>query len=137
MYYDKKGNKIDGNKWIELLQDDDYRRIARDDINSTIVSTVWLGIDHSMRRGGPHFIFETAIFPDNPRLDHEMWCYVTEEEAMESHKKIVDDIISNNKLGKVGKRLNPADCKSVASASNVRIIPFPPNGVTNLGLWVS
>lgn len=87
LYYDRDGEPITLERWIALVEDADYRRIARTDINGIVVSTVWLGIDHQFG-DGPPLIFETMIF-GGPH-DEETWRrYDTEANARAGHDDAV------------------------------------------------
>jgi len=89
-YYDKRGKPIDYITCMKLLGDPDYKFVARDILpDGKVVSTVWLGLDHSLGIGEKR-IFETMIFPsedDYTSLDCER--YATLEEAREGHKRML------------------------------------------------
>jgi len=91
LYYDKEGNPIDLNKWVNLFENMDYKIIKQETLeNGVFVSTVWLGLDHSFREGGKPIIFETMAFPsDNLDTHNDMKRYYTLEEALEGHKAMV------------------------------------------------
>lgn len=64
------------------------------------VSTVWLGINHSVR--GDPVIFETMIF--GGEWDGVQWRYTTEEFARRSHRLIVETLeAGRNPGGVVGR----------------------------------
>lgn len=65
---------------------DERRRIALDHVGSIDVSTVFLGIDHGFRGGGP-VLFETMIF--GGRLDGWQRRYSTRAEALVGHAEAV------------------------------------------------
>jgi hypothetical protein len=44
-------------RWYESA--DEERRVARDEIDGVLVSTVFLGLDHSFEMGGPPVLWET------------------------------------------------------------------------------
>ncbi len=93
MYYDKQGNRIDAMEYCKLFADKSYQILKHEQLpNGDIVSTVWLGIDHSFDYDEFHkpIIFETMIFSDNPEYDNDCERYSTEEEAMEGHKRFVE-----------------------------------------------
>lgn len=86
--YDRDGRAIDLGDYAERLNDPEYRQVARDDVDGLLVSTVWLGVDHSFGEGGRPIIFETMVFgPDGN--DEWMDRYSTEEEALLAHHAIV------------------------------------------------
>lgn len=88
MYYDRQGNQIDMNGWMRLYEEHgiEYKRVAYDQINDVVVSTVWLGMDLSWD-DGPPLIFETMIF--GGAYDDDQWRYSTEAEAREGHAHAV------------------------------------------------
>jgi hypothetical protein len=92
-FYDRDGHPIDLLRFGKLFNDLKYRVIAQDHVNDITVSTVWLGLDHSMS-GGPPLIFETMIFDtadlDHPGHDLEMRRYSTESEAREGHRQLLE-----------------------------------------------
>lgn len=67
LYYDPDGNPIDRDTWYERVLNQDDTRVALDRNGSTIVSTVWLGIDlgGAFRHDGPPLIYETMVFSDD------------------------------------------------------------------------
>jgi hypothetical protein len=112
MYYDRQGFALPGDGdmppplvWARLLEHDpDYRTVARDELpDGSLLSTVWLGLDHAHGFGAP-LIFETMRFaaedPQRPNLEFpdphgkpdettEQLRYTTEEEALAAHHEIV------------------------------------------------
>jgi hypothetical protein len=64
-------------------------RVALDDLGGVIVSTVFLGIDHNIVRGGDPKLFETMVCTDIAGWD-EQHRYFIWEEAIEGHKRIVE-----------------------------------------------
>ncbi len=90
-YYDKDGQVIDGLLvWARRFEDNDYKRVAQDKLadGDIVISTVWLGLDHSWGVGPP-LIFETMIFggPDDQWQDR----YTTLEQAQAGHKRVVEE----------------------------------------------
>jgi len=71
--------------WGEWFASDD-RRIARDKVGDSEVSTVFLGIDHQHGEGAP-ILFETLVF--GGEFDEEMERYSTLEQAQAGHKAMV------------------------------------------------
>lgn len=86
MYFDKAGQPITFDRWGELYQDWDYRQVARTETDEFMVSTVWLGLNHSFT-GGPPVIFEWMVF--GGPLDEEQRRYVTEAQAVAGHDQLV------------------------------------------------
>ncbi len=76
-------------KWGQWYQSVD-RHVANDQIESVQVSTVFLGLDHGLERGGPPSLFETMVF--GGMLDQEQERYATWEEAEEGHKEMVERV---------------------------------------------
>ena len=64
IYYDINGMPISMKRWAELFEGGEGRPLLRTDVwgdGRAIVSTVWLGLDHSYGNGPP-LIFETLVF---------------------------------------------------------------------------
>lgn len=83
-------------KWFEDSRE--KRRIARTNIGDYLVSTVFLGLDHSFGGDVP-ILFETMVFKENDgteRGHHELndygGRYFTREEALKAHKEICEQI---------------------------------------------
>lgn len=92
-YYDRHGQPITFDRYLELLRDDEpdraYSRIALDDVGDVRVSTVWLGLDHGWGTERP-VIFETMVF--GGPLDEEVVRYSTESEARAGHAAMVQRV---------------------------------------------
>jgi len=122
MYYDRQGFPIAGELlpdgasdlgtlgFAQLMEQPGYQRVGWDLLpDGSYLSTVWLGIDHSLGHGPP-MIFETMRFRETGRTDAllgiperdtlkfpdptdgEMTTqlrYMTEEEATATHQEIV------------------------------------------------
>ena len=78
--------------WAIWLQQTD-NHVGYDEISGFIVSTVFMGINHTWGRGRPHW-FETMVFRqmDNRRMLGRLidqWRYATLEEARAGHKLAV------------------------------------------------
>lgn len=87
-YYDRQGNPISMEEWVEGLRPDN-KRVASTTVNGVWVSTVWLGLDHGWG-SGPPIIFETMAFARGlgfGELDSRR--YATEEEALAGHEAVV------------------------------------------------
>ena len=112
-WYNRDGEVIDVLAANRLLGDPDYKRIglteitsASDDTVKHLVSTVWLGLDHSHTDGAP-IIFESMVFDDGD-TSREEWArrYSTEAEALEGHAEVVtvvaatiqDEVITDLKV---------------------------------------
>lgn len=68
--------------------------VAWTSVGDVVISTVFLGMDHSFGMGGPPILFETMVF--GGLLDKEQERYSTREEAKAGHKAMVERV-----LGKV------------------------------------
>jgi hypothetical protein len=89
-YYGRDGTPITFSTWVALFEDMEYRVIERAEFGEIVVSTVWLGLDHSFGYGELPMIFETIVFaPETFPLDGEMFRYATEEQAREGHADMV------------------------------------------------
>lgn len=84
-YFDRDGQPISLGQYEALFTDDDYRRVALSHIDDVEVSTVWLGLDHSLGGRVP-MIFETMIF-GGPN-DTECWRWSTKEQALAGHDQV-------------------------------------------------
>jgi len=95
--YNRNGDKITYSEYAQLLVDDDYKVVKQTEKNGYIISTVWLGIDHSFGRffgseeKSKPIIFETMIFKYST-CDLYQDRYATEEEAIKGHKWAVDNL---------------------------------------------
>lgn len=99
-WYDKEGQPISIPEWGALHDDDDYMRVGLTEVGPYVVSTVWIGLDHSFGRGPP-VIFETMVFTksaweaDRSEEDHELLVeidgrrYSTLQEAQEGHEETI------------------------------------------------
>lgn len=93
MYYDRAGNVIPMTEWAIRFEDPEYKRVALTQFSADQrVSTVWLGVDHSFRGGGPIEIFETMAFGFEGF--EVMARYATEEQALEGHYRCVREVVS-------------------------------------------
>jgi len=72
--------------WGEWFETAD-RNVAKTEIGETLVSTVFLGLDHSFGNGSIPILFETLVFGGG--LDGMMDRYATLEDAMLGHERMV------------------------------------------------
>jgi hypothetical protein len=92
-FYDRQGRPIELMEWARLRENPLNVVVARsafgedEDNPDVLVSTVWLGVDHSWTGEGPPIIFETMIF--GGALDGEQRRYATEAQAHEGHGYVV------------------------------------------------
>lgn len=92
IFYDRNGKPITVEEMCSIPHED--KIIMRTKLsNKAVVSTVWLGIDHSFG-DGPPLIFETMIFEKWDKQDlEECYCdrYTTEEEARAGHLRAIQE----------------------------------------------
>ena len=92
LYYDRDGNPITLWEWGHLIQTPaEERRIGRDTVHDHLISTVYLGLDHSLW-GQPPLIYETMIFCQHQgECPLNNWCerYPTLENAQTGHQSAV------------------------------------------------
>lgn len=75
-------------KWYEVNHE--RRRVAREEFaDGVVVSTVFLGLDHSWG-DGPRLIFETMVF--GGPLDQETYRYATWAQAEAGHAVMVERV---------------------------------------------
>lgn len=89
-YHDRDGKPIDMQTYGMLALDDSYKIVKQTERYNILVSTVWLGMDHSFRKGDPITIFETMIFTDgveNESAFEYQERYTTEAQALEGHER--------------------------------------------------
>jgi len=106
MHYDRNGEPISLWRYVELFDKPDYQRVAWTSVaEGIVVSTVWIGIDHSFGRRAPE-IFETMVFYeleeprvvfDRPCTQEEAgtWRWSTQEDALAGHERVVAELRSN------------------------------------------
>ena len=64
------------------------RRVAREQVGLSTVSTVFLGVDHSHTHGGPPILWETMVF--DGRLNGSCTrCSGSREQALAMHQRMV------------------------------------------------
>jgi hypothetical protein len=96
MYYDRQGQPMGLGDWAARFHDWEYRVVERDRIHGALVSTVWMGIDHSFGFGPP-LIFETMA-ADETGNDRPGWWdefsrrYSSEEEARVGHAEVLGQV---------------------------------------------
>jgi hypothetical protein len=88
---DENGNPVEETdliKWAMWFENANNTRIVtRTEIGNTVVSTVFLGLDHSFGEGAP-ILYETMVFIDG-ESNGEQWRYATKEEALEGHAEVI------------------------------------------------
>ena len=77
----------------DLAEANQNRRVARDVIRrenlEILISTVFLGLDHSHVNTGPPILWETMIFGFNDNDDIQ-WRYSSEDSAREGHRTAIE-----------------------------------------------
>lgn len=64
------------------------RTLQRSEVNGLLVSTVFLGMDHSYG-SGPPLLWETMVFQEGSSMDVECQRYATRSEALAGHAALV------------------------------------------------
>lgn len=97
--YNRNGDPISQDEWSSLVCDKEYKIVRKELINEIMVSTVWLGLDHSFFDILP-LIFETMVFCkdiENPYHNYQER-YSTIEEAIIGHEQVVN-LVNEQKEG--------------------------------------
>lgn len=89
-YYDRQGRAISLKQWLVLFNDREYQIVKQSRDVGKLVSTIWLGLDHSFG-SGPPVIFETMVFKlgkDGEMIPDDIASqrYCTEESALKGHE---------------------------------------------------
>lgn len=96
-HYDKDGARLTLFEFIALFDNEEYCRVALDEIAGVgTLSTVWLGIDHNFCGGAP-LIFETMAFSvERDRVLNDwfqkallQYRYSTLDDAIAGHAQIL------------------------------------------------
>lgn len=100
IYYilDEKNNVIPSD-WIScmrFIQNIGKKILKQDKINGKLISTVFLGIDHSFDEKELH-VFETMIFNQGEWSEEYCDRYSTFDSALIGHQKAIDWLKSENK----------------------------------------
>jgi hypothetical protein len=90
-FVDRDGKVVSGQRWHELMVDEDYRQIGFWESDEVSISTVWVG--RLMTPNTRLLPFETMVFA-GPRMDGaawdcQGWSWATAEEARQGHARIV------------------------------------------------
>ena len=73
--------------WAEWINDDENRSVKQTLVGETMVSTVFLGINHNWAGNKPPILYETLVF--GGPLDQEMCRYHTRDAAEAGHEAMV------------------------------------------------
>jgi hypothetical protein len=122
-WFDRKGQPIEMMEWARKFEDRDYQVVAVHCVRGWMVSTVWLGLDHSLNpfRTGPPVIFETMIFPPADEAGGEddedyQERYATEEAAQAGHDRALSWVLEKLGDGAVNDVISPAQFSDPAVA---------------------
>tara|TARA_R110000824_G_scaffold357235_2_gene544640 strand:- start:639 stop:950 length:312 start_codon:yes stop_codon:yes gene_type:complete len=88
-FYDLESKECSQKEWF-IVHDSMKRFITQGRVKNLYVSTVFLGIEHSLGAGKLN-IFETMVF-DDLGSEIKFFRYDTIEEARKGHEKVVEDI---------------------------------------------
>ena len=83
--------------WADFIENIEGRRVAYDIIDGVIISTIFLGLDHSFDEEAPPLLFETLIF--GGEHDDDMQRYTTWERAEQGHKEMVERVKNAENTG--------------------------------------
>jgi hypothetical protein len=77
--------------WAEWFETADTL-VAKTEVDASVVSTVFLGVDHRFTGGGPPILFETMVF-DKDNVGGEMRRCSTWLEAEAQHAEVVRELV--------------------------------------------
>jgi len=105
LYYilDKENNVIeaeDFDKWSKYFEStckNDGRRVSKDEVNGSLISTVFLGISHSYCDTSEPLIFETMVFEPGITEDRYLARYCTWNEALKGHAEAIEWVLNGCK----------------------------------------
>lgn len=75
--------------WARWMEDPEHRTVAQTEIGATVISTIFLGLDHRHVGEGPPILFETMVFVDGEASDYMRRCS-TWLEAEAQHARAVE-----------------------------------------------
>lgn len=89
-------------EWGKFMHDSD-RILARTTIErdgvETMVSTVFLAVDHSFCMDGPPILWETMVFQDNKACDAFTQRYANAEQAIAGHNYVLNEVVRRLDMG--------------------------------------
>ena len=96
LHFDRSGVPISLVGWSTEFE---RNHVCSSQLGDVLVSTIYLGTDHSFRRGGPVLIYETMVFGKD-----EEWCdrYPNVEAARAGHADVVARVVAGTLRGDVG-----------------------------------
>ena len=77
-------------RWYERSMVDGSSIVARTEVGASLISTVFLGLNHRFTGDGLPLLFETMIFTDGAPEDFQRRCS-TWQEAEAQHKRAVQE----------------------------------------------
>lgn len=80
-YYDRQGQPIDMMTWARMFEDEAVKLVARTEVGEVLVSTVWIGLDHSFGTG--------SSGPAPGRADHRRPSSRRSGAALAGHERMV------------------------------------------------
>src|SRR5215472_16276275 len=86
----------DATAWARWMEESD-RVVFRDEAGASVVSTVFLGVDHAFLRQGPPLLFETMVFTDGMAEDTQERCS-TWLEAEQQHRQVLETVRTRHAL---------------------------------------
>lgn len=95
---DNELEQVDILEWGEWLREHPERKVLQKTLfdNGPTVSTVLLGLDHSIRPEDPPQLFETMVFEEGLKeIPEYTERYATYDEAMEGHFEVADQVAHN------------------------------------------
>jgi hypothetical protein len=88
--YDRDGNQMPYARWVWAMETQPgYSLIGHDHVADGLVSTIWLGLDHSFGNTSPPIIYETMLFDIDDWVDHQDR-YTSLDDAQKNHRYIVE-----------------------------------------------
>lgn len=82
-FRDREGNELDLMAWAHKMEDRAYTQVIRTKTRGGIVSTIWLGMPDLNQ------MYETGFIGVEGEAIQIMARWVTEQEAIEGHERIV------------------------------------------------
>lgn len=94
LYFDRDGEPVSLERYLELHRDAGYRFLERTDVGRLEVVTAWLGLDQGFGDGPDPLIFGTVAL-DREAGDGTLWedrevFSATEAQAREAHGRLVE-----------------------------------------------
>jgi hypothetical protein len=131
---------LEWGEWMEEARSDKKRIVGKDTINQHLISTVFLGINHSFFPGAAPCIFETMVFQESGH-GADIYCrrYSTWKQAEEGHARAVqwvldgcsdaDNIEDGEDQGEVHIKLDAETINQLAG-KRIELVPAPGEGKT-------